>query len=74
MTLHTCAPSLSSSFPLFPLSGELPMVGYGALTPAMAALSWRVSHNLIFLRGMIKTDAHDLSLAIPALNFIRSEL
>jgi hypothetical protein len=61
-------------FPLFPLSGELPMADHGASTLAMASLSWRAPHKLIFLRGMIKMGAHDLSLTIPALNFIRNEL
>jgi hypothetical protein len=41
-----------------------------APTPAMAALPWRASHKLIFLRGMTKTDAYNLPLAIPTLNFI----
>jgi hypothetical protein len=50
------------------------MAGHGAPTPAMAALPWRASHKIFFLPGMIKTDAHDLPLAIPALNFIRKEL
>jgi hypothetical protein len=36
----------------------------------MAALPRRASHNLVFLRGMTKMDAHDLPLAIPILNFI----
>jgi hypothetical protein len=29
---------------------------------------WRASHKLVFLRGMIKTDAYDLPLAISTLN------
>jgi hypothetical protein len=32
-------PPLPSSFPLFPLSGKLPMAGHGATTPAMAAVT-----------------------------------
>jgi hypothetical protein len=40
---------------------------------------WLPSHGelypkLIFLRGTTKTDAHDLPLAILALNFIQNEL
>jgi hypothetical protein len=57
-----------------PLSQSTPMAGHGAPTPAMTALPWRASHKLIFLRVMTKTNAHDLPLAIPTLNFIRNEL
>jgi hypothetical protein len=40
----------------------------------MVALPWRASTKLVFLHAMTKTGAHDLPLAIPALNFIRNEL
>jgi hypothetical protein len=33
---------------------------------------WRASHKLVFLRGINKTDAYDLPLAIPILNFTRT--
>jgi hypothetical protein len=56
------------------LSGKLPMSGHGALTSAMTALSWRVLIKAIFLRGITKTDAHELPLAILSLNFIRNQL
>jgi hypothetical protein len=51
-----------------------PMAGHGARTLAMAALPWRASHKLIFLRGMTKTDAYDLPLVIHTLNFMRNKL
>jgi hypothetical protein len=62
------------SFPLPPLSGELPMAGHGSSNSNHGRLPWRASHNLVFLRGMTKMDAYDLPLAISALNFIRNEL
>jgi hypothetical protein len=37
-------------------------------------LPWGASDKLVFLRGMTKTDAYDLTLAILTLNFIRNEL
>jgi hypothetical protein len=68
------APHLSLSLSHLPfLSVELPTASQGASTLAMGVLPWRASHKLIFPRGMTKTDAHDLPLAIPALNFIRNE-
>jgi hypothetical protein len=65
------APLLS---PLSPLSRACHTTINGTSTPAMASLPWRVSHKLIFLRGMTKMDAHDLPLAITTLIFIRNEL
>jgi hypothetical protein len=63
-----CSPPPSSSF-ISPTS--LPCrssnSGHGRLT-------WGDSHKLVFLRRMIKTNAYDLPLAIPILNFIRNEL
>jgi hypothetical protein len=41
---------------------------------AMATVPWKATTKIIFLRGMIETDAHDLPLANPALNFIRNKL
>jgi hypothetical protein len=38
------------------------------------ALPWGVSHKLVFLCRVIKTDAYDLPLAITTLNFIRNDL
>jgi hypothetical protein len=51
-----------------------PMAGHGAPTPTMAVLPRRALTKVVFLRGTTKTDAHDLPLAIPALNFIRNKL
>jgi hypothetical protein len=50
------------------------MADHGAPTPAMAALPWIALTMDVFLHGMTKTDADDLSLAISTLNFIRNEL
>jgi hypothetical protein len=72
------APCATPPLPL-PLPPPLPLrqaphgASHGALTPAMAALTWRASTKLIFLRGITKMDAHDLHLAILALNLIRNE-
>jgi hypothetical protein len=56
--------------PLLPLSGELPW----SFKSGHVRLPWRASHKLIFLREMAKTDAYELPLAIPTLNFIQNEL
>jgi hypothetical protein len=50
------------------------MAAFHVLKSGHGRLPCRASHMLIFLRGMTKTDAHDLPLAIPALNFIQNEL
>jgi hypothetical protein len=61
MQLPPCRPQAVPSLPsLFP---SFPLSGE---LPMML--------KLIFLRGMIKMDAHDLPLAIPAFNFIRNEI
>jgi hypothetical protein len=60
--------------PPLPLRRAPHGASHEAPTPAMATLPWRASHKLIFLCGMTKTDAYELPLAIPTLNFIRNEL
>jgi hypothetical protein len=47
---------------------------HGAPTLAVAALPWRALNEAVFLHGTTKTDAHDLPLAIPVLNFIQNEV
>jgi hypothetical protein len=44
------------------------------LSSTMVAPPLKASNRLGFLCGMTKTDAHELPLAIPTLNFIRNEL
>jgi hypothetical protein len=63
-------PSPPPPSPLSPLQRALPWPVMEAPTPAMVALPWRASHKLVFLCGMIKTDAYDPPVAIPTLNFI----
>jgi hypothetical protein len=63
-----------SPSPSLPSPASSPMIGHGAPTSAMAALPWRALTKVVFLRGATKTDAHDLPLAITALNFNQNEL
>jgi hypothetical protein len=56
--------------PPLSLPGELTMAGHGPLKSSHGCLIWRASTKLVFHRGMTKTDAHNLPLANPALNFI----
>jgi hypothetical protein len=58
---------LSSPFPSSPVS---PMADHGAPTSAMAVPSMESFNQGCFFRGTTKTDAYDLPLAIPGLNFI----
>jgi hypothetical protein len=67
-------PSPSSPSPSFPSPVSSPMGSHGSSNSGHGRLPWRASHKLIFLHGMTKMDAHDLPLAIPALNFIRNKL
>jgi hypothetical protein len=50
------------------------MASHGASSLAMAALQWRAPTKAIFLREKSKMHAHELTLAIPDLNFIQNQL
>jgi hypothetical protein len=62
------------SFPLSSLSGELSHGRLWSSKSGHGRLLWRALIKTVFLRGMTKTDAHDLPLAIPVLNFIQNEI
>jgi hypothetical protein len=64
------APLSSFPFPLPSLSGWAPMAAHGAWYRPWPPPSWKASTKAIFLHGTTEMDAHDLPLAIHALNFI----
>jgi hypothetical protein len=67
-------PPLPLPFLLSSLSGELPRGRSWSSKYVHGRLPWRALTKVVFLHGMTKTDAHNLPLVIPALNFIQNEL
>jgi hypothetical protein len=67
----SCTPSPPPPSPSSPSPLSSPWPSHGAPTPDRAALPWRAT-QLIFLHGITKTDAYDIPLVIPTLNFIRT--